>query len=315
VTPEGPNDLASSFENAAWIDRECPLCFSRRNSTLFAESNFREDSLDRFTFASRKLPDYMHARLLNCASCDLLYSSPALEQKLLADCYQKADFDSGIESEFAAQTYAHLLRALVPELPRPLAALDVGCGDGAFLERLLAAGFATVAGIEPSAVPVRAAKPTIRDRIRNGPFVPEDYPVSSFSLITCFQVMEHVWNPLAFCEGAFKLLKPGGLLAVIVHDRRAFSARILGRKSPIFDIEHLQLFSQSSGERLLRNAGFTNISVAKIWNRYPLHYWLKLFPFPRRRKMRIIALSRSLRIGNLSVSMPAGNLLLIGTRS
>jgi SAM-dependent methyltransferase len=297
-----------------WVTRDCPLCLSQRHSEIFAESNFRAEGLDRFAFASRKLPEYLHTRLLICSSCDLVYSSPALEQQVLADCYREADFDSGLESEFAAQTYTSLLQEILQRLPKPLSALDIGCGDGAFLNRLLAAGVEKVEGIEPSSAPLNSAVPEIRDKIRWGLFQPEDYPAGSFSLVTCFQVMEHIWDPLELSKGALKLLKPGGALAIIVHDRRALSARLLGLKSPIFDIEHLQLFSRASCERLLKDAGFKDVSVRSIWNRYPLHYWLKLFPFPTGLKTRIIALAKFLRISNCSLSIPPGNLLVIATR-
>ena len=305
-----PKELSTS----AWVERGCPICGSQAQSSLFAESNVRAGELDHFAFASRKLPEYMHARLLACASCDLLYASPALDGKVLADCYKDADFDSGLESEYAARTYVRVLRPLLPHLPKPLSGLDIGCGDGTFLEQLRDAGFHEVVGIEPSLIPIQAAKPAIRDSIRCGLFVAEDYAPSSFSLITCFQVMEHVPNPLGLCEGALKLLKPGGAFAMIVHNRRAVSAKLLGKRSPIFDIEHVQLFSPQSGSRLLESAGFTDVTSTPIWNRYPLHYWMKLFPLPRTLKLPLMGLSRTLKFGNLPVSIPPGNLLFTGIR-
>ena len=305
-----PKELAPSV----WVERDCPICGTQTQSSLFAESNVRAEELDHFAFASRKLPEYMHARLLACASCDMLYASPALDGKVLADCYKDADFDSGLESGYAARTYARELRPLLATLPRPLSGLDIGCGDGTFLEQLVSAGFNEVVGIEPSIIPIQAAKPVIRDNIRCGLFAAGDYAPASFSLITCFQVMEHVPDPLSLCEGVLKLLQPGGAFAIIVHNRRALSAKILGKKSPIFDIEHLQLFSADSGTRLLESAGFTDVTVTSIWNRYPLHYWMKLFPLPRAMKLPLIGLSRKLLLGNIAVSIPAGNLLFTGIR-
>jgi hypothetical protein len=124
---------------------------------------------------------------------------------------------------------------------------------------------------------------------------------------------------MVLCAFIFKglpsvLLKPGGALAIIVHDRRAVSAKLLGHKSPIFDIEHLQLFSRVSCERLLKDAGFTDVSVKSIWNRYPLHCWLKWFPFPHGWRLGIIALSRFLKIRHISLSIPFGNLFVIAKR-
>src|SRR5580658_10073754 len=147
MTVEQPNALAR--DKTIWVGRDCPLCASQANSTLFAESNVRAGELDQFAFASRKLPEYMHARLLTCSTCDMLYASPALDPSVLADCYRDADFDSGVESEFAAKTYARVLCPLLPRLPQPLVALDIGCGDGTFLEQLRLAGFSEVSGVEP----------------------------------------------------------------------------------------------------------------------------------------------------------------------
>ena len=313
MTVEHPSALKQQ-DKSIWADRDCPLCATKEKSSLFAESNVRAEELDQFAFASRKLPEYMHGRLLECGHCDLLYSSPALNPSVLADCYRDADFDSGLESEYAARTYARLLAPLTPGLPGPLSVLDIGCGDGTFLNQLRASGFDELVGIEPSIIPIEAAKPEIRGCIRRGLFQAEDYKAESFSLVTCFQVMEHVPNPLELAQGVWRLLKPGGAFAIIVHNRRALSAKVLGRKSPIFDIEHLQLFSERSGKRLFESAGFVNVEAGSIWNRYPLHYWMKLFPLPRDPKVKLIELSRKLGFGHLPISIPPGNLLFTGKR-
>lgn len=313
MTVEHPSALKQQ-DRSIWTDRDCPICGTKLRSTLFAEANVRPEELDNFAFASRKLPEYMHGRLLECGNCDLLYSSPALDPAVLADCYRDAAFDSGLESEFAARTYARLLLPLAPSLPKPLSVLDIGCGDGTFLNQLRLEGFDELAGIEPSIIPIQAAKAEIRDTIRLGLFQASDYAPASFSVVTCFQVMEHVPAPLELTKGVFNLLKPGGAFAIIVHNRRAVSTKLLGRKSPIFDIEHLQLFSEQSGKCLLETAGFVNVQASSIWNRYPLHYWIKLFPLPRHMKVRLIELSRALAFGHLPISIPPGNLLITGTR-
>ena len=128
-----------------------------------------------------------------------------------------------------------------------MSALDIGAGDGAFLEELLALGFQSVVGVEPSEAPIAAAKPTIRGYLKCGIFAAEQFAAESLDLITCFQVIEHVWDPVKIAADAHALLKPGGLFVIVAHDRRAFSARVMGTKSPIFDIEHLQLFDQVNG--------------------------------------------------------------------
>ena len=43
----------------------------RRSRRPFAEAKFDLDVLDGFAFASRKLPEYMHWRLVECGRCDV----------------------------------------------------------------------------------------------------------------------------------------------------------------------------------------------------------------------------------------------------
>src|SRR5262249_28249691 len=139
-------------------------------------------------------------------------------------------------------TYARVVRGLLASLPDRAGALDIGAGDGAFLERLLELGFSGVVGLEPSPAARAVASPRVRDSIRELPFEAGMFDEGSFSLVTCLQTIEHLPEPLAVCEEAGRLLKPGGALLVVCHDRRAWSARLLGGRSPIYDIEHLQLF-------------------------------------------------------------------------
>jgi SAM-dependent methyltransferase len=288
--------------------RSCPICDSRDDSRPFAEANVDLDHLDAFAFASRKLPEYMHWRLAECRRCDLLYVDLAPSLDDLAALYRDADFDSGGEAGIASRTYGQFLPRIAAKLPNLVGAVDVGTGDGAFLKELLAEGFSGVVGVEPSSAPIEAADPAIRPLIRQEIFQPDSFPDGSLSLITCFQTIEHLANPLAFCRDAYRALKPGGALFLIGHNRRAFSAKVLGRKSPIFDIEHMQLFSPAGARSLLKAAGFSQIEVRPVYNRYPLRYWTQLFPFPGRLKSSLLGLLKTNSLGRLMIPLPAGNL-------
>ncbi len=293
------------------IPRACPICSTRDESRLFAEANFRLDALDKFAFASRKLPEYMHWRLSECQSCDLLYAGPAPSLEVLATLYREADFDSRQEARHASHTYGRFLARIVPQLPDKNGAVDIGTGDGAFLAELLAAGFENVAGVEPSTAPIEAAAPSVRPLIRQDTFQGDSFAPESLSLITCFQTIEHLAEPLTFCRDAWRTLKPGGVLFLIGHNRRAISARLLGRNTPIFDIEHLQLFSPTSLRRLLNTSGFAHIETSVVYNHYPLRYWVRLFPFSKALKTRLLRFLEQNRIGGLVIPLPAGNIAAI----
>jgi SAM-dependent methyltransferase len=297
---------------ARLMPRACPICGEGAASRLFAESNIDLEALDGFAFASRKLPEYMHLRLVECGRCGLLYANPAFPPDTLRTAYEKADFDTSGEARWASITYGRHIRKLLPLLGGRSNALDVGTGDGVFIERLLEFGFDHVLGIEPSAAPRAAAKDHIKPLILPGLFEPGRFESSAFSLITCFQTLEHMFTPLETARTAFDLLKPGGAFVLVVHNRRAFSARLLGTKSPIFDIEHLQLFCRHTVRHLLASVGFRDVSAVPIWNSYPVHYWVKLFPLPPSIKCAALRYLRNSAAGNALVSLPAGNLIGIG---
>jgi SAM-dependent methyltransferase len=294
------------------VSRACPVCGSDSQYRVFEEAAFDASRWDQFAFSSRKTPEYMHYRLLECSRCDLLYANPLPTREALEAAYREAAFDSSEEARYASNSYAEFLPGILSKLSRRAAALDIGTGDGAFLEHLLGSGFERVVGVEPSRAPVEAARPAVRGLIRQSPFRPSDFEPASFSLITCFQTLEHVYEPLALCRSAFELLHPGGALFLVCHDRRALSARLLGTRSPIFDIEHLQLFSRESLSHALRATGYADIGTHTVVNRYPVAYWTKLLPLPARAKAVALAGLKRSGLGQIPVRLSAGNFAAIG---
>jgi SAM-dependent methyltransferase len=296
------------------VARACPVCGDADGRELFPE-RIDPGGLDEYAFASRKYPEYMHHRLVECRICDLVYANPVLALDEIDAAYDAAAFDSKEEAVCASRTYAGLVRRIRGRLSHPGSALDIGTGEGSFLEQLLDLGFDRVAGYEPSAAPLAAASARVRELIVHDVFAPGGAAGRGpFDLITCFMTIEHVPDPAGLCRDALGLLAPGGALMIVCHDRRAPLNRALGARSPIMDIEHLQLFSQASARQLLARTGYADIDVRRIVNRYPLHYWLKLAPLPRPVKTALVSGARRGPLGSLSLSLPVGNLAVTGYR-
>lgn len=293
----------------------CPVCGAPAEAaSLFLEDSVDPAKMSGFSYASRKTPEYMSHRLVRCTGCDLVYVADPPAQETLAEAYHQAQYDSAEEAADAADAY---IRAMAPILARVAgrdAALEIGSGTGVLLERLQAQGFRSLVGIEPSAAAVAAAPAHRRSWLKEGIFREDAFAPASFDLICCFMTLEHVRDPLAVARSARRLLRPGGAFVTVTHDYRSLVNRLLGRKSPIIDIEHMQIFSDQSIRTLLQQGGFAQVSAAPFRNRYALRYWLRLAPLPGDLKALADKVLRATGLARLKLSVNVGNTMAVGFR-
>jgi SAM-dependent methyltransferase len=306
---ESTSSAAGTTMTTEFQSRPCPVCGSTDDSRVFADKTLDDSTWKELSFSSRKLPEYLVHRMIECRDCDVVYASPAPHEEVLEQAYRAAPFVSADESAFAAKTYRRLLRPLLAQLSSRSNALDIGASDGTFLEALLGEGFSNVVGIEPAAASAEAASESVRNRIRVEPFRRAALAGERFNLITAFQTLEHVSDPIEVVSDAYELLEVGGAILVVVHNRRALLNRLTGHRSPILDVEHVQLFSPRSIRELLRRGGFEDIRVAGVTNRYPLRYWLKIAPLPAALKRSLLKTLEHSRIGSIPISFRPGNLV------
>jgi SAM-dependent methyltransferase len=290
--------------------RPCPVCGSA-DAVLFAEEKIDYDRITESTYSSRKEPEFMRLRLVRCRHCELVYAPSVPQTSFLESAYAEAAYDSDEEARCAASSYAKALAPYIARIRDKQDAVDVGAGNGALLPLLQKHGFARAVGIEPSQAAIDSAPEDIRPLLRKGLFCPEAIADLRPSLICSFMTLEHMAAPGEFAETAFSVLNAGGILAIVVHNYRGVLNRLLGTRSPIMDIEHLQLFCPKALEKLLRSAGFEEISVCPLKNTYPLYYWLRLTPLPADAKKFILRAFETLHISRFPLSFRVGNLLAI----
>jgi len=256
----------------------------------------------------------MSYELVRCSKCATVYAANAPPVEALADAYRDASYDSYEEAQLAADVYATALQPHLKAEDRNGTALEIGCGNGAFLETLRSLGFREVVGVEPSRAAVDTALPNVRSLIRLGMFREEDFAPASISLICCFQTLEHVLEPKLLVNAAYQLLVPGGVLALVTHDYKAWINRMLGRRSPIIDIEHTQIFCKESLQYLLSHAGYDAIRISGINNRYPIRYWAKLLPIPRSAKGIACKALDITGVGDVIFGLDVGNILSVARK-
>lgn len=293
-----------------WIETKCILCGCNENTVVKYPQSFSHEDISHETFSARRETEHYHYRFLKC-TCGQVFSSPVLPASELAELYRGSKLTYSNEASAIAGTYIRYLREHEQLLAGKRSALEIGCGNGFFLRELLNVGFECVAGVEPSEDAVSKAG-DLSKSIFCGFFEDACFAPNSFDLICCFQTLDHVIDPMGVLSKCHSLLRPGGLLYVIVHNEHAPQARLFGEKSPIYDVEHVYLFSTKTLAKVCEGAGLEPVRTFGVCNTYPLDYWLRMSPLPGKAVLRSAA--RILRIGQLRMTIPAGNIGIISRK-
>lgn len=301
------------------IATTCAVCETDAADREVYPDTLCENAATSERFSARRTPDRVHYRMVRCEKCGLLRSNPILSDEELAKLYHDSALTYEEESGFARRTYGkYLLRCLgaLPAGVTPASArlLEIGCGNGFFLEQALASGFQDVTGVEPGREAVEMASPLVRDRIVNDIVRDGLFPPECFDVICGFQVFDHLAHPNAVLKTCLDTLRPGGLALFINHDVGAWTNRLLGTRSPVIDIEHIYLFDTQTMPRIFEKNGFEVLDVFAVENSYPLHYWMKMAPLPTRWKEKVLPTLKHTGIGRIELSWKAGNLGLLARK-
>lgn len=296
------------------VATRCAICETEGGATTVYEANFRAEDLDATRFSARRPPDGVHYRIVRCDACGLLRSDPTAQAGELDALYAESEFTYGAETANLKRTYGRCLRRLERFREKREALLEIGCGNGFFLEEALAQGYGEVSGVEPSRHAVEAASVEVRGKIQVGSFREGLFKPESLDVVCIFQVMDHLPDPVEVLNGVRSVLRPGGLLLAIQHNAEAISARVLGEGSPIVDVEHTYLYAPDTLSRLCGKAGLSLCDAGACWNRYSLSYLTHLLPARTPLKGGLTGLLAATGLGKLPLLAPLGNFFLIARK-
>jgi SAM-dependent methyltransferase len=227
-------------------------------------------------------PDRFHARkdlykLVRCDACGLVRLADPPSPKEMPFHYGQGyhqSIQSAGESDLARRWARH--RNTVLNLKAGGTILDIGCGSGAFL-RTLRGGAWRLHGVEISEQEAARARTSAGAEVFVGDPLDAPFEPESFDVITCFHLLEHVYQPLELLKRVRIWLRPGGFLYVILPNIESWEARIF--RSYWYGLElprHLFHFSPLSLERAVYAAHMRTVRLHTLFedsfSEHSFHY-------------------------------------------
>lgn len=242
------------FRDGEWSGVPCPACDSSDSRAEFTKHGFG---------------------FVSCANCRTLYQSPRPPRKNFEKFYSNSKssrywaekfFPSVVEARrerIFKPRVAHLTKLCAEKSAFPRTIIDVGAGYGIFLEEWRRCSpDAHVIAIEPSKHLAEVCKSkgvevveAIAENVvgHNG----------SADLVVCFEVLEHVYDPVEFVKTLASFAAPGGYLLVSSLGVDGFDIQTLWERSnSISPPHHINFMSVDGFKRLFERAGLVDIEIS-----------------------------------------------------
>lgn len=207
------------------------------------------------------------SKLLECPRCGLVVHEPRITAddipKLYPDTYHAYTGGAGgrglywkLRKLLARST----LRGLLPHLPRGGRLLEVGCGNGSFLQLIAEArpdlelhgvdivdtGITGIAGFT----------------FHQGQLEQIDLPAGHFDALYFSNLIEHVPDPFVFLKKCRTLLRPGGVVYGNTPDHLSIDRYLFGKRWAGYHYpRHTFLFDHRNMREILEACGFSRVEL------------------------------------------------------
>lgn len=230
------------------------------------------------------LPDYLlgrplvHSTLVQCQQCGLIFQSPRLSQEELNSSYPDeyepfASVNQGKSSRFMQWIKFHGIQKRIQAVTRHASGgklLDVGCAGGIFLHALQKYPSWELFGVEPNKKTAEFGRRSLGLNIFNGTLEQAAFPDDFFSVVTLWDVLEHLPDPGNTLSEIRRILKPSGLVALRLPNYGSIEAKIfkkfwVGLDAP----RHLYVFNKRNIGELFQKKGFRVVELRTGIGSYP----------------------------------------------
>lgn len=225
--------------------------------------------------------------IIDCLKCGFKHVYPLPTEQELENIYQndyytkeKLNYIESHQRDYKwwMQTYTNRLENIKKFiLSSGLRLLDVGSGPGLMLQAATNSNWDAV-GIEPNSVAAdysRSSGCNVVEDFLNQNFLPT---LGKFDAIHSSEVLEHIRDPISMLEIMKSLLKPGGVVCIVVpNDFNPLQNVLVKSKTQSYwwvaPPHHLNYFSHSSLSKLVESIG---LDVVTLTSTFPIEFFLAM---------------------------------------
>ena len=228
-------------------------------------------------------PESARIPLHQCLRCGLIFSQldaiPHAPEELYFEGYYGETAKSRTPNQLVNRLFQTERRLLAFGTRKTGAVLDVGCGDGTFLQNVPTTW--TRAGYEPSAAGQRSLQAhgiDFLDLSQPETVLQNPDLKARFDVITLWQAFEHIEKPQPLLAALKHLLRDEGVLFVSVPHIESLQAEVFGPKWFHLDpTRHLFHYNRKTLDRRLAAAGFRRQWMTTFSLEYGVFGWWQSF--------------------------------------
>jgi SAM-dependent methyltransferase len=211
--------------------------------------------------------------IVRCTNCGHMQLERFPSEEELNAEYAKAASDDYVDEEAGQRVSAARVLERTERYVKPGKLLDLGSWVGFLMAEARDRGWDPV-GIEPSTFASDYARDKLGLTVRTDDLYTADLPEAPFDAVVMGDVLEHLTRAGDALDRIKTLLKPDGVLVLLLPDAGSRTAKILGKRWWSVIPTHIHFFTRHSAATMLRRHGYEPLYAATDPKDFTWEYYL-----------------------------------------